>query len=491
MYKILKANNLETNLVFPKKILFHNLSAKNIQDRRHKLEIYLNQLSKSINLLDYPEACEFLEIDFHRRVFLSSLDFEVKEEAECEVNDAKLKAKRLEERKVIEFLEELNTNSLKIANSVRAFESFYFEKGIILEKEEIEILLWGTDNLKGLLHFSGNDKSYIAASSCMQLFGKFLKYEYNSIEADKFVEVFSRTSPEIVRKMNLTNSIRCFNTLESNGFVILYYYLSQNVYGIDQPEGIINDLQSISEYKKWLQNKVNCGYLFNSSTRKSSSKTTMSESKEDFGSENSSKSFESLDEVLKESSIGLDQTLSLKVQFDDSTDWDLIRSLDKVKMKVYTKGSKLLRSIVRLNTADIDAVANCMFDIEQLNKWTQCKWKKLKEENEWQDIVQVVYSPNDKEQMEYVRSRKMNYSKNGNSVLIIESPVEGQEEFAKGANANSCIKLLRRKTDNGKDYIEWETLLFAKEGFNSTIEYSIYINKQAESAISMLDGLLQ
>jgi hypothetical protein len=494
MYKILKANNIETKLVFPKKILFHNLSAKNINDRRHKLEIYLNQLSSAINLLDHPKACEFLEIDFHRRVFLSSLDFEVKVEekiVESEENLAKSKVKRVEERKVIEFLEDLNTKPLTIANSVRAFESIYFEKNIILTKEEIEILLWGTNNLKGLLHFSGNDnKSYIAASSCMQLFGKFLKYEYNSIEADKFVEVFSRTSPEIVRKMNLINCIKGFNTLERNGFIILYYYLNLNIYGINKPEEIIKDPQSIHEYGKWLQNKANCGYLFNLSTRKSSSKTTMSESKEDLRIESSPKSFESLDEVFKESAATLDQTFNLKTQFDDFTNWDLVCSLDKVKTKVYSKGNRLLRILVQLGTSDIDSVANCMFEIKQLNKWTLCNWKKLKEESEWQDVVQVVYEVNDKEHIEYIKSRKMNYSKNGNSVFITESSVEGQAECAKRVHVNSCIKLLRRKADNGKDYIEWQTLLSAKEGFSSTIEYSICINKQAESVISMLDGLL-
>eukprot|EP00826_Nyctotherus_ovalis_P050415 TRINITY_DN6172_c0_g3_i5.p1 TRINITY_DN6172_c0_g3~~TRINITY_DN6172_c0_g3_i5.p1 ORF type:complete len:509 (-),score=137.78 TRINITY_DN6172_c0_g3_i5:210-1736(-) len=507
MSKVLKAEGIEAKLTFPKKTFFRCLSAKNIEERRRKLEIYLNQISGLLNLLKYPQACEFLEIDIHKRVFLSSLDFELKSDSSCtdKIGECeksfKQEIKRVEERKVVEFLEELNAKPLSITNSAMAFENFYFGKSVVLRREEIETLLWGTSDLRGLLHFCGNDKSYIAANSCTQLFGKFVKYEYNSVEADKFVEVFARTAPEIIRKMNLAKFMKGM-TIENYGFIILYYYLSLNVHGINGPEEILNDKTSISEYEKWLQNKVNCGYLFNLATRKSSSKTTLSESKEDSEvsknesiSEASSDSLDvlTLNEAFNESFVIFSQNcpFNLKAKLDDFTGWNLIASVENAKM--YSKGDKELRFLVNLETTDLDAAANSIFDPKQLGKWTKCRWQKLKEENMWQDTVHIIYPAEGEERIEYVKSRRMEYGKDGKSVFIMESSVEGQlgAEKSKRVWIDSCIKLLRLKTEGGKNFIEWQTLTSVKEGITSTIEYATYMDKQIEGIVLMLNGLFR
>ena len=83
MRKSLYSENVKETIDFPKKLIFNNLSKKNLDERKLKLENYLNQLSQIINLIDYFEACEFLEIDEHTKVLLSSLDFELKSGSPC------------------------------------------------------------------------------------------------------------------------------------------------------------------------------------------------------------------------------------------------------------------------------------------------------------------------------------------------------------------------------------------------------------------------
>ena len=160
-----------------------------------------------------------------------------------------------------EFIKKLNDAPLMIAKSVKEFENYYFEKGLTLTKEEIKELLWGTPKYKGLLYLCGNTDQYIGSSSCISLFCKFIKYEYNSTEAEKFLEVFSMTEPSLVRQMHLDFYIKDITSLDSTGLLSLYYYLKYNVYNISDPRDVLQEEQSAQEYEKWIQNKLMCGIV--------------------------------------------------------------------------------------------------------------------------------------------------------------------------------------------------------------------------------------
>ena len=268
MEKNMLAKGIKDNLQFPKKMLFNNFSAVKIEERKQKIENYLNRLSELLNLIEYPEACEFMEIQAHTRTLLSSLEFEIRGDSSLspkmdplteDLEDTFLLSGRKEASTVNEFLKKLNNAPLMIAKSVQEFEEYYYDKSLILSKEEIKQLLWGNSKLKGLLYFCGDTQKYIGSSSCIQLFAKFLKYEYNSVEADKYLEVFSMTHPDLIRQMHLDYYIKEITTLDNSGLLSLYYYLKDNTHNISEPEEILQDQKSIEEYKKWIQNKLTFG----------------------------------------------------------------------------------------------------------------------------------------------------------------------------------------------------------------------------------------
>ncbi len=384
MDKVMHGRGIKEHLIFPKKMLFNNFSPDKIEDRKRKIEGYLNRLAELINLVELSDACNFLEMEGHTRTLLSSLEFEVRPHIAPSplttavpppmydgLEDFALDKKEV--MRVVDFLKKLNHQPLMIAKTVQEFETYFFEKSLILTKEEIKLLLWGKGKLKGLLYFCGDTQSYIARNSCIQLFSKFLKYEYTSVEADKFVEVFAQTDPSLIRQMCLDHYIKEITSLDSSGLLSLYYYLKYNTHGVSEPGEILKDKESVEEYQKWIQNKITCGYLFKMSVRKSSSKGTMSEYKEDFEDDKGDEATEimtrslgdlKVTKVLCEASNAAagPYILALTDQLDGYSSWNIIDSLAGDSIKVYSKGRKELRLTLQLKTDDIMKAAKYMFD---------------------------------------------------------------------------------------------------------------------------------
>ena len=227
-------------------------------------------MSSLINLIDYTDACDFLEVEPHTRTLLLSLDFdEEKTDSPSnevgpveEITEDPLEIiTRREGMKIHEFIRKLNEEPLTTAKTVQEFESYFFDKGLVLSKEEIKELLWGTSKLKGLLHLCGNTEKYIGSNSCISLFCKFIKYEYNSTEAEKFLDVYSMTDPDIIRQMHLDYYIKEITSLDSVGLLSCYYYLKYNVHEITDPREILQEEECAQEYEKWIQGKLTCGTL--------------------------------------------------------------------------------------------------------------------------------------------------------------------------------------------------------------------------------------
>jgi hypothetical protein len=268
MDKVLSSKGVKENMQFPGKMFFNNFSSSRIEDRKSKIEEYLNKLSGLTNLIDNSDACDFFEIEPHTKTLLSSLEFDdeapltpIKNWAEkygLDVSQFENLVRR-EGIKIHEFIKKLNEAPLMIAKTVTEFEGHYFDKELSLTRDDIKELLWGTSKYKGLLHFCGNTDKYIGSHSCIQLFSKFIKYEYNSTEAEKFLEVFSMTDPDIIRAMHLDYYITDITSLDGCGLLSLYYYLKLNVYDITDPREILKEEKTAQEYEKWMQNKLTNG----------------------------------------------------------------------------------------------------------------------------------------------------------------------------------------------------------------------------------------
>jgi hypothetical protein len=268
MDKILSVKGVKDNLPFPSKMIFNNFTTTRIEERKNKIEAYLNKLSELLNFVELTEACAFFEVEPHIKTLLSSLEFDERQvgspstgalsSLDFQDNDFEIVLRKAG-IKVHEFIKHLNEKPLMTAKSVQEFEEYFFDKGLVLTKEEVKELLWGTPKYKGLLHLCGNVDKFVGSNSCISLFTKFIKYEYNSTEAEKFLEVFGETEPSIIKSMHLETYIKEITSMDNSGLLCLYYYLKMNSCGITDPRELLADEESAQEYEKWIQNKLTNG----------------------------------------------------------------------------------------------------------------------------------------------------------------------------------------------------------------------------------------
>lgn len=418
---------------------------------------------------------------------------------------------RKEGTKIIEFLKKLNNDPLNIAKSVQEFENYYFERSLNLTKDEVRALLWGCGKLRGLLYFCGDSQGYIAGNSCMQLFSKFLKFEYTSTEADKFIEVFGQTKPSLIKQMSLENYIKGITSMDNSGLLVLYYYIRYNIHGISQPDEIIKDKQSIIEYSKWYQNKIACGYLQKMSVRKDSSKGTMA-IEEDKDHQEEICVIPPADIMTK--SLGIDFRPSVELcedsinetapyistlmeQLDGYSGWNIIDSIDSDNIKLYGKGKSGFRITMQLNTEDVQKAAKCVYEIEKLQAWGNLKWNILRKDGDFQEVIHIMLPASlliKYKYTEYILYKTMKTAEDGQSVIIAERslilpPCEISE--VKRVNVNGCIRKLSKKVDTeGHKFVECQTIMLLDEGFMNSLEYIKFSKKELSEVVSELNKLV-
>lgn len=515
---------------FPKKKVFGNFNEKDIENRKKLLEQYLNELSRTVNLLLWDEACKFLEVDEYTKSLLSN---DLQDEAEKKkrsqsgsISDKKGRGsedpiicpKRKEEGQVMEFLSKLNNEESSIARIVQEFETYYFTSFPQFSREEIKLLLWGDAKYKGLIHFCGDTKRFIGSKSCIQLFSKLIKFEYNSVEAEKYVSIFCITAPSIIKEMHLDFYIKEITSHDSIGLVALYYYLNNNPFGIGEPIDILTDPKSIEEYEKWVQNKVTCGmylinhsigYLFKSSVRKSSSKGSMGDRKtssEDPEDEKISvvdimaKSLNEQDitpEIRKNSVLAsADNVKFLESQLDAYSSWDFMTEYSVDSMKAYSKGPKNFRITTILSSFDPLKASSFFFNLEKRASWDNMHWKVLHKESETQEVAQIFYRmPNCKTKFtESVLYRTMDKSEDG-SIIITERSIGLPPTMAPGVKRlfiNACIYKFTLKIDtDSEDFVECQAIWTLEEGYNSLVEFYKITKGTMLSSLATLNKLLQ
>lgn len=492
---------------FPKKMLFSNFSEKTIENRKNKFENYLNKLSEITNFIESPEVCAFLEIDSCTRILLASLDFEIKEEQREGFEFPKEDSKdldsgdqRKETKKIYGFLKRINSKPLMIAKEVQELDKCYFQPNAMeLTKEEIKTLLWGNENLKGLLHFCGIVENYIGGVSCLQLFAKFLRFEYNS-EAAKFMDVFAMAEPSLIKQMHLENYIKEITSLDGSGLLTLYYYLQYNYHHVSLPEEILEDQESIDEYKKWIQNKVVCKYLTCTTTvHKSSSKDTMagpSEEEDETAAEIIEKavSLIKIEPTLVDYSRSFsEKNINLLIQeLDGYCSWNLIDISNSDSIKIYYKGKENFRITMQLKADNLLKVVNFFHELDQRAKWNKLCWRSL---NKDATIVDLMYPEIEKKSkfIEYILNRKIE-ERDGYVMEIAWSlgVPSAEIENVRRVHINGHVTKFTQKIDTeGQKYVECQMLWAVEEGYKNLAEYSMCIKKEMEHQLDTLNEIMQ
>ena len=126
-------------------------------------------------------------------------------------------------------------------------------------------------------------------------------------------------------------------------------------------------------------------------------------------------------------------------KFNDDIDWIESAKIND-NIQVLTKGSKEMKILARLETNDLDEAANYLFDTNQLSKWTPWKWEKVSDKEYWENVVKVT-NLDIENTMECIKSRKLEFCKDGKSAFIIESSVKSPEFKDQEICTDSCIKL--------------------------------------------------
>lgn len=225
--------------------MFARRSGRALNGRMHGLEVYLNRLAAGLDLLECPCAWEFLDIDPRSRELLASLQC-------CEEVPLSLTSQPSAKALCIkEFLTLLETKPMLLSSAVKAFESLYFDNGLKFTAAEIEELLWGSHKLNGLLFHCGNHRNLIGAASCLDLLVKFLKYELNALEADKFAAVYANTNPLTIKRMDLGLHIRKGTCKDCAGLLALHYYLASNTFNLSKASDLLSDEAAIQQYESW------------------------------------------------------------------------------------------------------------------------------------------------------------------------------------------------------------------------------------------------
>lgn len=510
MDKVLYSKGIKEELDFPKKTLFGKFAPEKLEARRYKLEVYLNRLSQLINFTNYLEACEFFEIAEQTRVLLSSLEFEIRTDdfsfsthRHSEDDLCSVLQSRKEGVCVHDFLVKLNHNPLMVAKAVKDFEACYFGRSLCLLELEIKCLLLGTNKLSGLLYFCGEDSSFVASNSCIQLFAKFLKFEYNSVEADKFLKVFAQTEPKYIREMHLGVHRDGVTAMDNSELVILYYYLEKNVYGIKDPGKLLNDPKTVNEYQKWIHNKFPFGYLFKKPNSTSLPKASIENAEaKDITKDDkilalmksSINNLQLTEDICASSkSAAMPFINDLKAQTDDYKEWNELTSSCEDKIRIYTKGKSELRLEVDLKTNNPHKARECIFDVEKLSKWSSVKHRVL-ETKEEEDIVQLLHT-NPTEKTQYVEHVKHRSKQTLGDVLLISEyslilPASKSPEITR-VHLNGSVSTLTVKADsNGTEHVEWKKLISLKEGYTFSIEYLSYVRKKLGMVVLRLNKML-
>lgn len=474
------------------------------------LEKYLNSLVRTINLLECPEAWEFLQMEPSVRVLLSSLDYEVKSDPyrlfenpdyfarRTRTKSAKVSASGL----VNEFLECLCRNPLVVTKTVQRFEEIYFEMRPECNKDEIEKLLWGDDKLKGILAHCGTPDNFIGGIYSLNFFAKLLKYEYNSLAADNFLAIYRCTKPSLIKEMNLGKHIKMNMSSDNSGLLSLYYYLSGNIFGVYAADELMEDKEAIEIYESWVCNKIKWGYLSNALPKKAvtrdaraDSKSTVAEDDKESGADTPRASCRELS--ITPDLIELSKALSsgrleyLMGELDCYSEWmPLDTEVTKMGVvKSYTQGKNNFRLCFQLFSDNIENIAEQFIDPRKHTLWSSIQ-RCVIFEADMLEIVQSVYRHEGYTESIVERELEHFCDIAGDCIIVKEFslllPASSLSEV-KRLHINAAVSKLSCKSDRyGANYVEFQAIWSVDEGYDKLPEYILYKSQELRRDIENL-----
>ena len=510
----LSEKGIKIKLDFPGKMIFFNFNLSSIRHRMKGLTKYLNTLSKILNLLDYQEACAFFGIEPCIRILLGSLEYKVQGDPyglfENPDYFSKLKAvqnNNVESSKgyclANEFLTMLDNQPLIITKTVTDFELMYFETRPKLSNSEIEILLWGNGNLKGLLPRCGNFENWIGSSFCLNFFAKLLKYEYNSLEADNYIAVYEQTNPKIIKQMHLGFYIKQTMSYDNPGLLSLYYYLKNNAFDISDPTELLPEKDAVEEYENWLRNKFKCGYLFKKPAtreRRLDSKSTADDEREDlFLLSNKSLSEVKITPALIELSKALasGELEYLLSQLSNYSSWKLIKTRDSILeerpylLKAYNQGEKMFRLEIHLYSEGIRKTAELLMDPNKHVIWKDIQFTVIYQDV-MLEVIQCLYHPKEFGKcIECIMEHEVEelYSLEGECLLIkkfsLDLPKSSLTTLKRQYVNAAVYKISERSDTYGRQYIECQAIWSIGDGYKNLPEYKIYESGVLEEELKL------
>ena len=225
--KIIKLKYSNLNLVKLSSPKLFKFSNEVINERKKNFENYLNSIFSS-DFFFYEEIINFINLDknllklfiiksflFNKNIqnlefFIRNLNFSNENNFYYEIYSF-LNDKNEEEKIFItikEFLSNLkNMKNYSVIN-IKEFKNFLLKNRIILSEKNVEFLLVGNKNLKGILYYISKCKKENEIISLEFLNFLFdLSNNEKNIEFEKFINFFKTFRIDLFKKLNLENFI--------------------------------------------------------------------------------------------------------------------------------------------------------------------------------------------------------------------------------------------------------------------------------------------
>jgi len=234
---------------FPAKKFFGTFNEATIQTRRSLLGRFLTFLGEIYKQEQMVEFLEFIEMKKRIEMLIRLPTVDV---PACSLRPS---GERLTvEEQVNYFLNIFNRHSRDLCRSFKELETFIFEQRPKFDRITIKKLLYGDEQLDGLIHLCGKvdcyHDSHLTCGAGLHLLNLLLDYECNK-DAELFNQIFGFTSLRDIMCLHFDKHIqgKSFRQCKVAAMKLLNNFLNQNPnIAIDQ---IVSDDEVIQEFETW------------------------------------------------------------------------------------------------------------------------------------------------------------------------------------------------------------------------------------------------
>jgi len=252
LYKKIERNykNIEVGRTnFPAKKFFGTFTESTIQSRRLLLGRFLTFLGEIYKQEQMVEFLEFIEVKKRIEMLIRLPTVDVPAVGlgpDCQKSST--------DDQVIFYLNIFNRNSRDLCRSFKELESYIFEHKPKFSRNAAKKLLYGDEQLDGLIHLCGKvdcyHDSHLTCGAGLHLLNLLLDYEYNR-DAELFNHFFGSTTLRDIMCLHFDRHIqgKSFRQCKVAAMKLLNNFMNQNPnIAIDQ---ILTDDEVIQEFETW------------------------------------------------------------------------------------------------------------------------------------------------------------------------------------------------------------------------------------------------